>query len=120
MNRKNEIEIGKEYCVNDIECKAVAYNKEKKVLVLKEKDGNIIFISNGFVVKDKNIICNRTYSYMVTDKEFFDCINTNLKTFKGIPTQKDMINILRSRYYKIPSVLLEAIVSWYCNINIDR
>ena len=120
MNRRNEIEIGKEYYVNDIKCKAVAYYEEKKVLVLKEEDGNIIFISDGFTVKDKNIICVRTYSYMVTDKEFFNCINTNLKTFKGIPTQKDMVNILRSRYYKIPSVLLEAVVSWYCNINTDR
>ena len=120
MNRKSEIEIGKEYCVNGVECKAVAHNKEKKVLALKEKDGNIVFISDGFVVRDKDIICNRTYSYTVTDKEFFSSINDGLKTFNGTPTQKDMRDILRSKYYKIPSILLETIVDLYCNINVNR
>lgn len=109
------IEIGKKYLVNGEYVEALAYNEGKEVVMVKETDGNLMFVLGSFDIKDNKIISNNRMSYTVTETEILDCINSYL-TDNGIdsPTTIDMVvKAVRNTYYQIPTYIAEVIAEWY-------
>ena len=109
------IEIGKKYLVNGEYVEVLAYNKEKEVLLVKETDGNLMFILGNFDVKDSTIICSNRMSYTVTETEMLNCINSYLaddemnKTF----TADAVVKAVRNTYYQMPTYIAEVVAEWY-------
>lgn len=109
------IEIGKKYLLNGENVEVLACNKDKEVAMVKEADGNLMFILGNFDVKDSTIICNNRISYTVTETEMLDCINSYLadgemdKTF----TADAVVKAIRNTYYQMPTYIAEVVAEWY-------
>ena len=107
------IEIGKRYFVNKEMVVTLAYNQEKEVLLVKETDGNLLFILGEFAVNNSNIISINRMSYTVTEAEMLDCINTYITNNNVETTMETVANAVRNTYYQIPRYLAEVVAEWY-------
>jgi hypothetical protein len=109
------IEIGKKYFMNGESVETLAYNTDKEVLMVKETDGNLMFVLGNFNVKDSNIISSDRMSYTITEKEMLDCINYYLSNndMGGAVTAEVVVKAVRNKYYQIPTYLAEVVAEWY-------
>ena len=109
------IEIGAKYLLNGESVEVLAYNSSKEVLMVKEADGNLLFVLGQFNVKDGTIICKDIMSYTITDTEILNCINSYLADGdmdKAI-TAEEVVKAVRKIYYQIPTYLAEVVAEWY-------
>jgi hypothetical protein len=123
FNKKNKLDFAKKYFVNTVECKPMFYNKEKEVLMVREDDGNLMFIIGRFKVDNNTIVCANSIGYTVSETELIDCIKNYLKNKLLEETAEKIIsnNTLKSyiingvqyKYYKIPTHIAEVIAEWY-------
>ena len=109
------IEIGKRYFVNGESVEVLVFNANKEVLMVKEADGNLMFVVGSFNVKDDNITNNNRLSYTVTETEMLDCINSYLadNNMNSTVTVDAVVKAVRNTYYQIPTYLAEVIAEWY-------
>lgn len=109
------IEIGKRYFMNGERVEALVCNEGKEVLLVKETDGNLMFILGSFNVKDGNIISSNRMSYTVTETEMLDCINSYLadNNSDSVVTADAVVKAVRNKYYTIPAYLAEVVAEWY-------
>ena len=109
------IEIGKKYLINGESVEALVCNTDKEVLMVKEADGNLMFVVGSFNVKDGNITNNNRLSYTVTETEMLDCINSYLADddMDNTVTVDAVVKAVRNTYYQIPTYLAEIIAEWY-------
>lgn len=109
------IEIGKRYFLNNERVMALAYNEDKEVLMVKETDGNLMFVLGNFNVKDGNIISSDRMSYTVTETEMLKCINSYLADgdIDSVITVDAVVKAVRNTYYQIPTYVAEVIAEWY-------
>ena len=109
------IEIGKRYFVNGESVEVLVFNANKEVLMVKEADGNLMFVVGSFNVKDDNITNNNRLSYTVTETEMLDCINSYLadNNMNSTVTVDAVVKAVRNTYDQIPTYLAEVIAEWY-------
>jgi homogentisate 1,2-dioxygenase len=108
------IEVGKKYTMNNETVEVLAYNQDKEVLLVKETDGNLMFVLGSFDVKDSNIYSKHRMGYTVTEKEVLDCINSYIvdNNVEAV-TDEVVVKAVRGTFYKIPTQLAEVIAEWY-------
>ena len=109
------IEIGKKYFINGESVEVLVCNTDKEVLMIKESDGNLMFVVGSFNVKDGNITNNNRLSYTVTETEMLDCINSYLADgdMDSTVTVDAVVKAVRNKYYQIPTYLAEVVAEWY-------
>ena len=110
------IEIGKKYLVNGEYVEVLAHNEGKEVMMVKEADGNLMFILGNFDVKDSTIICSNRMSYTVTEKEMLDCINyyfADSNMDNTSPVDSIIVKAIRNTYYQMPTYIAEVVAEWY-------
>jgi hypothetical protein len=109
------IEIGKRYFINGESVEVLVCNTDKEVLMVKETDGNLMFVVGSFNVKDDNITNNNRLSYTVTETEMLDCINSYLADgdMDSAVTVDAVVKAVRNKYYQIPTYLAEVVAEWY-------
>lgn len=111
------IKLGKRYLLNDVKVVALAYNIENGVLMVKETDGNLIFVLGNFTVDDDKLIVKNTTSFTVTDSKMLDCINSYLTENNTEKiTTSIIVTAIRNTYYKIPTRIAEVIAEWYIRL----
>lgn len=114
---KNVIEVGKRYSLHNTSVVALAYIPENEVLMVKEPDGNLFFILDGFVVTNDKIIAKNSISFTITEREMLDCIGDYIVENKTEKVTKDIIvTAIRNTYYKIPTKIAEVIAEWYIKL----
>ena len=109
------IEIGTRYFINNERVMALAYNQDKEVLMVKETDGNLMFVLGKFNVKDSKIISSNRMSYAVTETEMLDCINSYIADnyMDNAVTVDTVVKAVKNKYYQIPTYLAEVVAEWY-------
>lgn len=109
------IEIGKKYFINGESVEVLVCNTDKEVLMVKETDGNLMFVVGGFNVKDNNITNNNRLSYTVTETEMLDCINSYIADnyMDNAVTVDTVVKAVKNKYYQIPTYLAEVVAEWY-------
>ena len=109
------IEIGTKYLINGESVEVLACNQDKEVLMVKEADGNLLFVLGQFNVKDSTIICKDIMSYTITDTEVLNCINSYLADgdMDDVITAEVVVKAVRNTYYQIPTCLAEVVAEWY-------
>ena len=109
------IEIGANYLINGVNVEALVYNQSKEVLMVKETDGNLMFILGQFNVKDSTILCKDIMSYTITDTEVLNCINSYLANCDKDSefTAETVVKAIRNTYYQIPTYIAEVVAEWY-------
>ena len=109
------IEIGKRYFINGESVEVLVCNTDKEVLMVKETDGNLMFVMGSFNVKDSKIISSNRMSYTVTETEMLDRINSYLADgdMDSTVTVDAVVKAVRNTYYQIPTYVAEVIAEWY-------
>jgi hypothetical protein len=115
------IEIGKKYVINKTSVEVLAYNSDNEVLLVKETDGNLVFVLGNFIVKDSNIISTNQISYTVNETEMSECIKDylkdNLKNYGEAILNTELKSLIvkgiQQKYYKIYTQLAEVVAEWY-------
>ena len=105
------INIGTKYLMNGKAVEALAYNKEKEVLLVKETDDNLMFVLGQFDVKDSNIISTNRVSYTITETEMLNCVESY--DVYNNATKEMVVKAIRKTYYQIPTYLAEVVAEWY-------
>lgn len=108
------IEIGKKYFIDGETVEALAYNENKEALLVKEIDGNLVFVLGKFIIKDDDIVCHNRMGFAVNDVEMIDCIDSYFSdNGDTVITKEKVVDAIRNTYYKIPTYLAELIADWY-------
>lgn len=108
------IEIGKKYLIDGETVEALAYNENKEALLVKEVDGNLVFVLGKFIIKNDDIICHNRMGFTVSDIEMLDYINTYFSdNVDTAVTKENVVKAIRNTYYKIPTYLAELVADWY-------
>lgn len=114
---KDVIEVGKRYTLHDTRVVVLSYLPENEVAMVKEPDGNLFFILDGFVITNDKIIAKNSISFTVTEKEMINCIGDYIVANKIEKVTKDIIvTAIRNTYYKIPTKIAEVVAEWYIKL----
>lgn len=109
----NKIKVGRKYTLNGVECEALTISNDGDVALVRENDGNLAFVIGGSKGKNNNIVAAEVIGFTVSDTEMVEYLNTHCINLTGSLDSSVIAQIIRNKYYKIPTYLAEVIAIWY-------